>query len=181
VERRQGLRRWHLGVRQRRLLRRPVGVGPALRSVRPSVRLFHRPLTLTYPTLSYCAGWGKFTSSETGSVYEGFWKDGVKVSAPPHLRCADLTRPDPPHCRTARARCSCPTATRSAAPGSRASSKGRWSTSSETSRPGTTQSTDGPHPLHTPPHFVSLYFPPLLYILFSSFNFEAVCDHVRRQ
>ena len=64
-------------------------------SVRPSVRLFHRPLTLTYPTLSYCAGWGKFTSSETGSVYEGFWKDGVKVSAPPHLRCADLTRPTP--------------------------------------------------------------------------------------
>ena len=64
-------------------------------TVRPSVRPFHRPLTLTYPTLSYCAGWGKFTSSETGSVYEGFWKDGVKVSAPPHLRCADLTRPTP--------------------------------------------------------------------------------------
>ena len=23
-------------------------------------------------------GWGKFTSSDTGSVFEGYWKDGLK-------------------------------------------------------------------------------------------------------
>jgi len=26
-------------------------------------------------------GWGKFMSNETGIYYEGYWKDGLKVSA----------------------------------------------------------------------------------------------------
>lgn len=26
------------------------------------------------------SGWGKFSSNETGSAYEGYWKDGLKVT-----------------------------------------------------------------------------------------------------
>jgi hypothetical protein len=30
--------------------------------------------------LQNCVGWGKFVSSSSGQTYEGYWKDGVKVS-----------------------------------------------------------------------------------------------------
>ena len=44
---------------------------------RDTVSSIMQPLHLSI-TL-FVSGWGKFSSSSTGMLYEGYWKDGLKV------------------------------------------------------------------------------------------------------